>query len=553
MTMDQTTMKRRPAYDVLILGSGIAGTILGAILARHGRSVAMIDAGTHPRMAIGESTIPYTSALLRLLADRYDLPELRNLTSFTLMDRCVSASNGVKSNFGFVYHREGEPVRPEETNQLAIPKLLDIEHHLFRQDVDAYMLAVAVRRGADIFQNVRVTDVATDDTGVTLDSSAGAFRGRYLVDASGYASPVVEKYGLRETPCSLMHQSRGLFTHMIDVKPYDSCVEPNRRAGAPRPWHQGTLHHIFDGGWMWVIPFDNHARARNPLVSVGFLLDPRRYPRQTGNPEREFRAIVNRFPDMRHQFENAKAVRPWVSSGRIQYSSTRMVLDRICLTAHAAGFVDALYSQGLAITMMTINTLAHRLLAACEDGDFSARRFQPVEDVALAMVRRHDRVVYSAFTGFRDFRLWNVAVRVWALGAFLATFHAQNTLRAFQKTGDQAAFDALEAGPYYGTPTPGQSAYDDLLNALVADCEQVERGALGIEAAATRTFERLAHSDIVPPAFGLADPAIRFFHPTPPKMLKTLLWSKTRANPEIGAMVRQALRGFAQRRLLGVG
>lgn len=546
-------MEQRRTYDVLILGSGIAGTILGAILARHGVSVALIDGGTHPRMAIGESTIPYTSALLRLLAGRYDLPELRNLTSFSLMDRKVSASNGIKTNFGFVYHRPGEPVRPEETNQVVIPKLLDVEHHLFRQDVDAYMLTVAIRYGCDSFQGVRVTDVHQDDAGVTLETTKGAFRGRYLADASGYASPVAKKYGLREEPCSLKHQSRGLFTHMTGVPPFEDCVDPSRRAGAPRRWSQGTLHHLFDGGWMWVIPFDNHPLARNSLVSVGFLLDPRRYPKWEGNPEREFRAIVDRYPDMKRQFANARTVRPWVSSGRIQYSSSAMVLDRICLTAHAAGFVDALYSQGLAITMNTINLLAGRLISACKDNDFSRERFLPVEKVALSMVRRHDRVVYAAFVGFRDYRLWNAAVRVWALGAFLGAFQAQNVLKAYQKTGDVKVFDAMELGPHYGASIPTSSAYDDLLDSLVADCELVEKGSLDVEEAARLTFQRLSQSTIVPPAFGLTDPSVRFFHPTPPRMLKTMIWSKTRADVEVGAMVRKALRGFAARRLLGVG
>ena len=38
--------------DVVILGSGLAGSISGAILARQGKSVALIDAGTHPRFPV---------------------------------------------------------------------------------------------------------------------------------------------------------------------------------------------------------------------------------------------------------------------------------------------------------------------------------------------------------------------------------------------------------------------------------------------------------------------------------------------------------------------
>lgn len=35
-------------HDVIILGSGIAGSTLGAILAKQGVSVLLLDGGTHP-------------------------------------------------------------------------------------------------------------------------------------------------------------------------------------------------------------------------------------------------------------------------------------------------------------------------------------------------------------------------------------------------------------------------------------------------------------------------------------------------------------------------
>jgi FADH2 O2-dependent halogenase len=45
-------------FDVTLLGAGIAGTVLAAILARHGLKVVVLEEGDHPKFAIGESTIP---------------------------------------------------------------------------------------------------------------------------------------------------------------------------------------------------------------------------------------------------------------------------------------------------------------------------------------------------------------------------------------------------------------------------------------------------------------------------------------------------------------
>ena len=60
-----------PAYDVAILGTGIGGSILGCILAKNGLRVVMLEQQEHPRFAIGESTVPETTLLFRVLAARY--------------------------------------------------------------------------------------------------------------------------------------------------------------------------------------------------------------------------------------------------------------------------------------------------------------------------------------------------------------------------------------------------------------------------------------------------------------------------------------------------
>src|SRR5262245_43246151 len=104
-------------YDVLVLGTGIGGTVLGTILARHGVRVVMVEQGTHPRFAIGESTIPETSLMMRLLSKRYDVPELHHLSSFPEVRAHVSNACGVKRNFSFCWQPEGAELNAHELNQ----------------------------------------------------------------------------------------------------------------------------------------------------------------------------------------------------------------------------------------------------------------------------------------------------------------------------------------------------------------------------------------------------------------------------------------------------
>jgi tetracycline 7-halogenase / FADH2 O2-dependent halogenase len=539
MTLARTSERGTATpYDVAVLGAGIAGSVLAAVLARGGVKVLLVDAGTHPRFAVGESTIPHTTLLLRVISERYGVPEVAHLAGFANVRRHVSPACGVKRNFGFVYQREGRAQNPAETNQFVIPKVMGAENHLFRQDVDAYVFHAAVRYGATPRQNTRITEVDIDGSGVTLASDRGeTFRARYVVDASGFRSPLAEKFGLREQPTRLRHHSRSLFTHMVGVRPYDACMTPRAAYRNPVPWHEGTLHHVFDGGWLWVIPFGNHPGSTNELCSVGLTLDPRVHPRPDGPPEREFAAFLDKYPDIAPQFTAATAVRDWVSTPRMQYSTTRTVGDRFCVTAHAAGFVDALYSRGLTNTLEVVNALGHRLIAACRDGDFSRERFAYVEQLEQGLLDANDAVVHCSFTGFRDYELWNAAFHLWALFTLVASLPLQDALNRFRE-GDAHAFDALETMKNPGAPLPMGDDGRRLLDDSVAVCEEVREGRLRPREAADRIFALIRAAEFSPPAMEFGNPARKILAPGPGSMLKMLRWSRTSAPPELGPLFR---------------
>jgi FADH2 O2-dependent halogenase len=71
----------RPDYDIAIVGSGFAGSLVAMIARRLGHSVILLERGSHPRFAIGESSTPLANLLLEQLADRYDLPAIRPLSN----------------------------------------------------------------------------------------------------------------------------------------------------------------------------------------------------------------------------------------------------------------------------------------------------------------------------------------------------------------------------------------------------------------------------------------------------------------------------------------
>jgi FADH2 O2-dependent halogenase len=527
-------------YDVIILGSGMAGSVLGAVLARNGASVLLVDAGVHPRFAVGESTTLYTLKAMRLLAARYGVPELEPITSYEDCLETVGPTSGTKRHFGFMLHHEGEEPDPAEVNQFSPPSKALQTSHLHRQDSDSYLFHTAVKYGCVAKQSFRVSDIELGDDEVAIVGPGGErYTGRYLVDASGFRSPIADKLGLRGGPSALKHHSRSLFTHMLDVRPTDECLWMDPQDMPPIPWVQGTMHHMFDRGWFWVIPFNNDPRSKNPLVSVGLTLDERMYPKPEGmTPEEDFYHHAARFPAVERIFAEAKTVRPWVSTPRLQYTSTQTVGHRWCLMSHAAGFIDPLFSRGLTNTMEVINSLSWRLLAALKEDDFAVSRFDYVERLQQGLIRYNDELVNCSFIGFTAYELWNAVYRVWCAAEVPINLRFDRYLERFAETGDDAVFTAMEDAPYPGLLMPDLHGYAELWGEMVRVCEAVDRGERDAAEAGRHLLRRISGSDSVLHGIGLHSPERRFLYPAGPELKDMARWLATDAPAEMRYLTR---------------
>jgi tetracycline 7-halogenase / FADH2 O2-dependent halogenase len=301
-----------------------------------------------------------------------------------------------------------------------------------------------------------------------VTAKGGTYRANYVVDAGGFRSILAERFGLREM--NLQTHSRSIFTHMVNVPCYNDVGLSTQEYGIPYRLSEGTLHHIFRGGWLWVIPFNNHPISTNPLCSVGLLLDPRIHPERPDlSPEEEFNAFIGQFPSIAAQFVNARSMRAWTRTGRIQYSSKQVVGDRFCLLGHAAGFIDPLFSKGLYVTSMSTALCAHLLLKAKETGDYSAVAFRPLEEQTLAYIRTNDRLVANSFRSFSHPKLWQVYSVLWLLGAYTELVML-NSARA-QAADRDDYFRITRPLKLAGGGFPGFQQIADRIDALIEACD----------------------------------------------------------------------------------
>ena len=482
--------------------------MLACILAKNGVKTLLLEGASHPRFTIGESLIPETGIRLRIIAEKYGVPEIGWIGSFHSLRDKVSSNCGVKRSFSYMYHTAGEQHRPERVNQLpTLTPPIGPDSHLFRQDTDAFLAALSIQYGATFTSQQRIEDIKFEDEHVELHSASGeTFHAKYLIDASGMRSMVSDQLGLRDDVPRFRTDTRTLYTHMMGVKSGDLLMDKAGRKNLRSPLGQATLHHIFDGGWIWVIPFNNHRAATNPLTSVGMMLDRRKHPTPQGPPEQEFRRIISDYPTIARHFADATAARPWIGSGRLQYSSPHLLGHRVIQLPHAAAFVDPLYSSGMSVLTVAVDLIAETLLKAVAEDDFATERFQFIEDVVNRGFDHYDMIVSRSFDSFASYDTWNAWNRNWALGNMLGAFGPLSLLVRYLKTNDRSHLEKTTEPGRIGVLGSHLPAVVASMRASRDDIDAATEGRITHAEAGRLIFERLGKLDFVPPYMGFGNP-----------------------------------------------
>ena len=370
----------RVDVDVAVIGSGFAGSLLALALSRRGRRVALIESARHPRFAIGESTTPLTNLLLEEVADRYDLPRVRAFSKWGTWQRArPDVSCGLKRGFTFLFHQPHVPFSdgPEHARQLMVaasPHDDIADTHWYRPDFDHALVREAEAAGVIYLDETRL-DRVISDRGMRLEGrKAGrsvAISARFVLDATGPRGFLHRALNLaEEAPLRWLPRTQGLYTHFEGVERWDTLSSSTR--GAPYPADDAALHHVFEGGWIWVLRFNNG------ITSAGAALKPScaaAVRADEGAPA--WQRLMETLPSVGEQFRHATATRPFVHASPLAFRSRDVVGAAWALVPSAAGIVDPLLSTGFPLTLLGI----HRLLAILEDTSEGEER--------LAALRRY--------------------------------------------------------------------------------------------------------------------------------------------------------------------
>jgi tetracycline 7-halogenase / FADH2 O2-dependent halogenase len=341
--------------DLVVAGAGFGGSLMAMIARRIGLSVVLLEQGRHPRMVIGESTTPLSNLLLERLSTTYDLPRLAPLAKWGSWQRAYPQIGcGLKRGFSFFHENGGQLL------VAASPHDAIADTHWFRADVDSFLADEAQELGVRYHDCARIESLEIDEEGVALQGNAsdGPFRVQagFLIDATGPRGFLHRRLQLAEAPLPGLPATEALYSHFTGVA-RTQAPDPDD----PYPVDDAAVHHVFAGGWAWVLRFSNGVTSAGVAVT-------RETARELALSEGEaaWPRVLNRLPKLHEQFKEAAPCQPFRHMPSVSFRSREVAGRRWAMLPSAAGFVDPLLSTGFPMTLLGIERLAHVVSHGCE-------------------------------------------------------------------------------------------------------------------------------------------------------------------------------------------
>jgi FADH2 O2-dependent halogenase len=396
--------RERLDVDVAIIGSGFSGSLAALALRQRGRRVALVERGQHPRFAIGESTTPLTNLLLEELAARYELPRLASFSKWGTWQReHPDVACGLKRGFTFMFHRLDEPfaeTTPRERQLLVAASPHDevADTHWYRPDFDHALVRDAEAAGAIYFDRTRIQHVHLRPGGIDLEINREGrivdIAADFVIDASGPRGFLSTTLGTGSASLRWLPPTQGLYTHFEGVGDWADVMSVD--GAPPYPPDAAALHHVFDGGWIWVLRFNNG------ITSAGAALEDRLAQALTAaDGEFAWHRLLDRLPSVRDQFRSARATRPFVHAPRVAYRCREVVGSSWALLPSAAGVIDPLLSTGFPLTLLGLSRLLD-ILETTRAGDERSAALADYARVTQAELDVTEQLVAALYATMTD-------------------------------------------------------------------------------------------------------------------------------------------------------
>jgi tetracycline 7-halogenase / FADH2 O2-dependent halogenase len=413
-------------YDIAIVGSGFGGALLATIARRLGRSVILLEKFKHPRFAIGESSTPVANLLLEEMAIRYNLPDLLPLTQWgSWQESYPEIACGLKRGFTFYHHTfghsfTGDPNRSDQLLVAASPHDGVSDTHWYRPDFDHFMVRLAQKAGAVYLDEVALDAPTWLEEGTLLEGRRNgepiSIRADFIFDATGPRGFLHRALKLSEVVPEGLPPTQALYTHFTDVRRLDEMEIYPTDDPPPYPIDDAAVHHVFDGGWIWVLRFNNGITSAGVAARDGLAEEL-----QFTEGAAAWRRLLERLPTVREQFSDATAQLAFVHQPRLSFRSGSIAGERWAMLPSAAGFVDPLLSTGFPLTLLGVTRLAEAIERDWATPTFESSLKKYAEQTSNELSAA-ERLVAALYARMNDFPLFtSLSLLYFAAASFTET------------------------------------------------------------------------------------------------------------------------------------
>ena len=383
--------------DLLVIGAGMAGSCLARQikLAHPELSVVVVDAKTEFDAWVGESSIEvfvdYANRHLQL-------------------GPYLARHHMIKQSLRYYWDDEDGDLPIWRMSEFGVSGYhAQMSYQIDRARFDPDLCELNRRIGVEVHLGVRVLS-GRGRTGITLDrdgghrvqTTAGTWRCRWLVDAAGRKSPLCRLLGVGGP--DPRHLIGGYWGRYRNVTNLDTLGDDawHRRAGLALR-HLATNHFMYRGYWIWTIPVSDDT------TSIGVMFDNVSNPLQLRNAD-DLTAFLREHRCLRDVLgPDAEAVDFHGLRHVARYSERLFSTDRWFLTGMSGLFPDPFLSTGCAFI-----SIANRLIGTMIDTDLSgdedrfARQAVAFEAHLQGMYetfrRTNDHTLFGSFDVMAPFR-----------------------------------------------------------------------------------------------------------------------------------------------------
>ena len=354
-------------YDAIIIGGGPAGSTAGALLAKKGRKVLILEKEKFPRYHVGESLMPFCYFTL----ERLGLVDALNERAYTKKHsvQFVTKDGIMSAPFYFFQHLDHPAATTWQVN---------------RAEFDELMLDNARSKGAEVREETQVVDFIYEGervVGVTAKTKGGQayeLRASVTVDASGRDALFQSKRRWRKRDPIL--NKIAIWTLFKGAK-----RDPGLDEGAT------TVAYLDNRGWFWNIPM------KDDIVSSGIVAERDYLYKNTRDPAAIFkREIENNVWIKDHLSCGEQFGEYWVT-GEYSYRSEHCAADGIVLIGDAFAFLDPVFSSGVFLALKSGEMAADAIDASLEKGNVSASAFSAYGEEVCSAIETMRSLVYAFY------------------------------------------------------------------------------------------------------------------------------------------------------------